>query len=94
MPDEQRAKVLDNPALLLRLFDLARGRTLTIVPPLLEDIHRHVEIVSVGGLSNAGGESHVPVHLGGARHGQDVGSHASRPCAGKVGARLAHGARI
>ena len=43
--DECRAKVLDSPALLLRLFDLARAKNLTIVPPLLEDIHRHVDQV-------------------------------------------------
>ena len=44
--DEHRAKVLESPALLLRLFDLARSQHLTIVPPLLEDIHRHVDTVS------------------------------------------------
>ena len=43
--DEHRNKVLDSPALLLRLFDLARARNLTIVPPLIEDIHRHVDQV-------------------------------------------------
>ncbi|HTL60917.1 MAG TPA: [protein-PII] uridylyltransferase [Nitrospira sp.] len=43
--DEHRTKVLDSPALLLRLFDLARARNLTIVPPLIEDIHRHVDQV-------------------------------------------------
>jgi [protein-PII] uridylyltransferase len=43
--DEHRARVLDSPALLLRLFDLARAKSLTIVPPLLEDIHRHVDQV-------------------------------------------------
>ncbi len=45
--EEKRAKVMENPALLLRLFDLARRQKLTIAPPLLEDIHRHVENVSV-----------------------------------------------
>jgi len=44
--DDQRAKVLESPALLLRLFDLAREKRLTITPALLEDIHRHVETVS------------------------------------------------
>lgn len=44
--DEHRAKVLESPALLLRLFDLAREKSLTIVPPLLEDIHRHVDHVA------------------------------------------------
>ncbi|MCE9536603.1 MAG: HD domain-containing protein, partial [Nitrospirae bacterium] len=44
--DEHRAKVLESPALLLRLFDVARLQCLTIVPPLLEDIHRHVGTVS------------------------------------------------
>ena len=41
--EEHRNKVLDSPALLLRLFDLARARSLTIVAPLIEDIHRHVD---------------------------------------------------
>jgi [protein-PII] uridylyltransferase len=44
--DEHHAKVLDSPALLFRLFDLARERKLTIALPLLEDIHRHVDTVS------------------------------------------------
>ncbi len=44
--DDKRATVLESPALLLRLFDLARSKNLTIVPPLLEDIHRHVDAVS------------------------------------------------
>ncbi|MDH4185534.1 MAG: [protein-PII] uridylyltransferase [Nitrospira sp.] len=44
--EEHRAKVLESPALLLRLFDLARSRDLIVVPPLLEDIHRHVDTVS------------------------------------------------
>jgi len=44
--DDQRAIVLESPALLLRLFDLAREKRLTIAPALLEDIHRHVETVS------------------------------------------------
>jgi [protein-PII] uridylyltransferase len=43
--DEHRNKLLDSPALLLRLFDLARARNLTIVAPLIEDIHRHVDQV-------------------------------------------------
>lgn len=44
--DDCRAKVLDSPALLLRLFDLARAKALTIVPPMLEDIHRHIDHVA------------------------------------------------
>lgn len=44
--EDKRAKVLESPVLLLKLFDLARARQLTIVPPLLEDIHRHVDAVS------------------------------------------------
>jgi [protein-PII] uridylyltransferase len=43
--DEHRNKLLESPALLLRLFDLARARNLTIVAPLIEDIHRHVDQV-------------------------------------------------
>jgi [protein-PII] uridylyltransferase len=44
--ENMRAQVLQSPALLLQLFDVARRRQLTIVPPLLEDIHRHVDSVS------------------------------------------------
>ena len=43
--EERHAKVLESPASLLRLFDLARSQRLTIAPPLLEDIHRQVETV-------------------------------------------------
>ncbi|MBI3357437.1 MAG: [protein-PII] uridylyltransferase [Nitrospirae bacterium] len=39
--DEHRVTVLESLALLLRLFDLAREKNLTIAPPLLDDIHRH-----------------------------------------------------
>lgn len=41
--EEHRAKVLEDPVLLLRLFDLAREKSLSIAPLLLEDIHRHVD---------------------------------------------------
>jgi [protein-PII] uridylyltransferase len=44
--DDERTRVLDQPELLLQLFDVARRQRLTIVAPLLEDIHRHVEHVS------------------------------------------------
>ncbi len=44
--DDRRARVLESPALLLKLFDVARCRQLAIAPPLLEDIHRHVETAS------------------------------------------------
>ncbi|HET8579929.1 MAG TPA: HD domain-containing protein, partial [Nitrospiraceae bacterium] len=47
VPAELRNRVLDSPDLLLRLFDLARCRRLTIDTTLLEEIHRHVETVSV-----------------------------------------------
>lgn len=43
VPADLRARVLDDPALLMRLFDLARSHGLTIETTLLEDIHRHVE---------------------------------------------------
>ncbi len=43
VPVEERTRVLDSPALLLKLFDTARARALEIEPALLEDIHRHVE---------------------------------------------------
>jgi [protein-PII] uridylyltransferase len=38
---ERRTRVLNSPARLLRLFDLARERRLALDPSLLEDIHRH-----------------------------------------------------
>jgi len=44
--DEHRTRVLESPALLLRLFDLARERSLMIATPLLEDIHRYGEHVA------------------------------------------------
>lgn len=40
---EDRPRVLDNPVLLLKLFDVARARALEIDPMVIEDIHRHVE---------------------------------------------------
>ena len=43
VPAEARSRVLGDPALLMRLFDLARSRRLSIDTALLEDIHRHVE---------------------------------------------------
>ncbi|MGQ0812716.1 MAG: [protein-PII] uridylyltransferase [Nitrospiraceae bacterium] len=44
--EDKRARVLESPALQLKLFDVARCRQLTIAPPLLEEIHQHVETVS------------------------------------------------
>ncbi len=44
--ENMRVQVLHSPALLLQLFDVARRRHVAIVPPLLEDIHRHVDSVS------------------------------------------------
>lgn len=41
--EEDRTAVLESPAQLVRLFDVARRHRVTIVPPLLEDIHRQVE---------------------------------------------------
>jgi [protein-PII] uridylyltransferase len=46
VPAELRSQVLDRPASLLTLFDLARSRKLRIDPSLLEDIHRHAETLS------------------------------------------------
>ncbi len=45
VPAELKVRLLDSPELLLRLFDLARIRGLTIDTQLLGDIHRHVETV-------------------------------------------------
>ncbi|MGQ0665648.1 MAG: [protein-PII] uridylyltransferase [Nitrospiraceae bacterium] len=47
--EEYCAKVLEEPALLLRLFDLAREKNLAIAPSLLEDIHRRVDQVATDG---------------------------------------------
>lgn len=49
VPEESRPRVLDSPALLMRLFDLARSKRVAIEPSLVEDIHRHME-----GLSDEG----------------------------------------
>ncbi|MFO0706408.1 MAG: [protein-PII] uridylyltransferase [Nitrospira sp.] len=49
VPEESRPRVLDSPALLMRLFDLARSKRMAIEPSLVEDIHRHME-----GLSDEG----------------------------------------
>lgn len=43
IPVDERARVLDSPAVLLALFDAARERGLEIEPTLIEDIHRHVD---------------------------------------------------
>ena len=53
VPVEARSRVLASPALLLRLFDLARSRRLTIDTALLEDIYRHVEGLSDQGFQAA-----------------------------------------
>jgi [protein-PII] uridylyltransferase len=42
VPADLRPRVLERPALLMRLFDLARSKRLTIESSLLEDIHRHM----------------------------------------------------
>ena len=46
VPRELRARVLDSPDLLLRLFDMARARRLKIDTDLLDEIHSHMESVS------------------------------------------------
>ena len=43
IPVDERARLLDSPAVLLALFDAARERGLEIEPTLIEDIHRHVD---------------------------------------------------
>ncbi|MEW6542026.1 MAG: [protein-PII] uridylyltransferase [Nitrospirota bacterium] len=47
VPMDQRSRVLDSPELLLRLFELAGSRRLAIDTELLEEIHRHVDSVSI-----------------------------------------------
>ena len=46
VPSELRARVLDSPELLLRLFDMARSRRLKIDSGLLDEIHSHMDSVS------------------------------------------------
>ena len=46
VPTELRARVLDSPDLLLRLFDMARSRRLKIDTGLLDEIHSHMDSVS------------------------------------------------
>jgi len=46
VPSELRARVLDSPDLLLRLFDMARSRRLKIDTGLLDEIHSHMDNVS------------------------------------------------
>lgn len=46
VPSELRAKVLNGPDLLLRLFELARSRRLKIDTGLLDEIHSHMDSVS------------------------------------------------
>jgi [protein-PII] uridylyltransferase len=46
VPMEARSRVLESPARLLRLFELAQVRRLRIDTNLLEEIHRHVEALS------------------------------------------------
>ena len=43
VPVELRPRVIESPALLMRLFDLARVKCVAIEPALVEDIHRHME---------------------------------------------------
>lgn len=43
VPVELRPRVIESPALLMRLFDLARSKGAAIEPALVEDIHRHME---------------------------------------------------
>ena len=64
VPVELRSQVLDRPATLLRLFDLARSRKLSIDPSLLEDIHRHAEMLSVEGFRTPETASYLPVDSG------------------------------
>ncbi|MCS6291912.1 MAG: [protein-PII] uridylyltransferase [Nitrospira sp.] len=43
VPVELRPRVIESPALLMRLFDLSRSKRVAIEPALVEDIHRHME---------------------------------------------------
>ncbi|HEV8540299.1 MAG TPA: [protein-PII] uridylyltransferase [Nitrospiraceae bacterium] len=46
VPLELRSRVLESPALLLRLFELSQSRQMKIDTNLLDEIHRHVEGLS------------------------------------------------
>ena len=46
VPSELRARVLDSPDLLLRLFEMARSRRLKIDTDLLDEIHSHMGSMS------------------------------------------------
>jgi [protein-PII] uridylyltransferase len=46
VPSELRARVLDSPDLLLRLFEIARARRLKIDTGLLDEIHSHMDSMS------------------------------------------------
>ncbi len=46
VPSELRARVLDSPDLLLRLFEMARSRRLKIDTGLLDEIHSHMDSMS------------------------------------------------
>lgn len=46
VPSDLRARVMDSPELLLRLFDMARVRRLKIDTDLLDEIHSHMDGVS------------------------------------------------
>jgi len=46
VPSDLRARVLDSPDVLLRLFDMARSRRLKIDSDLLDEIHNHMDSVS------------------------------------------------
>lgn len=46
VPSDLRARVLDSPDLLLRLFDMARARRLKIDTGLLDEIHGHMDSMS------------------------------------------------
>ena len=46
VPSELRTRVLDSPDLLLRLFEMARSRSLKIDRDLVDEIHSHMDSVS------------------------------------------------
>jgi [protein-PII] uridylyltransferase len=52
VPPDARPQVLGSPALLLKLFNLARSRQAAIDPSLLEDIHRHADALPADAFSS------------------------------------------
>ena len=94
VPADSRSQVLNSPSLLLRLFDLARSRRLSIDTVLLEEIHRHVEGLSDAGFQAMEVSGTFTADSGRSGHRPDAGCHAPRPFTGKNDSGFRHGAGV